>query len=495
MHTSKAIVIGSGVAGIAAAIRLAVNGYAVTVYEKNTYPGGKLSAFQKEGYSFDAGPSLFTQPSNLEELFALAGEPIEQYFSYQPINPACRYFYENGKVVNAYTDTEAFAGEAAEKLGENPDSIRNYLRDADRLYNQTGNIFLNYSLHKRKTWLHRSVLKAVRATSWGYLFNSLHKHNEKRFTTPEAIQLFDRFATYNGSNPYKAPGMLSLIPHLEQNEGTFYPKGGMISITNALYQLALKKGVEFCFDTPVNRIIHHEGKVRGIVVNDQNIGADLVVSNMDAFLTQGHLLRNPFEAKKILKQERSSSAVIFYWGVAREFDRLHLHNIFFSADYKKEFECLFQKKVLTDDPTIYVNITAKIEPGQAPTGKENWFVMINAPANVGQDWPSLVANARKAVLAKLNRLLDTNLESLIETETILDPVGIEAATFSYQGSLYGTNSNARLAAFFRTPNFSNRIKGLYFCGGSVHPGGGIPLCLKSARIVSELAGKPKTKHH
>ncbi len=495
MHPKKAIIIGSGVAGLAVAIRLAVQGYEVNVYEKNSYPGGKLSAFEQNGYQFDAGPSLFTQPSNIEELFTLAGEPIASYFSCTPVDIACRYFYENGKLVNAYTNLEAFATEAETQLGENPAHLRSYLKKAGRLYENTGTVFIDHSLHKRGTWLHRRIWKAMGAAKWSYLFGSLHKHNRNSFTTPEAIQLFDRFATYNGSNPYKAPGMLSLIPHLEHSQGTWYPKGGMISITKALYQLALTRGVHFHFNTPAERIIHHEGRVSGVVANGENIMADVVVSNVDAYFTYSRLLNNPFKARKLLKQERSSSAIIFYWGIQQQFSRLHLHNIFFSADYKKEFECLFQHKKLHDDPTVYINITAKMESGHAPEGKENWFVMINAPANTGQDWETLVSNARKNIIAKLTRLLATDIESLIETETILNPSGIEASTQSYMGSLYGTSSNARLAAFARHPNFTGGIKGLYFCGGSVHPGGGIPLCLKSARIVANLVQQQKSAHH
>jgi phytoene desaturase len=280
--------------------------------------------------------------------------------------------------------------------------------------------------------------------------------------------------------------MLSLIPHLEYNEGSFYPKGGMISITTALYKLAVKKGVQFHFDQPVQNIIHHEGRVRGIVVNNKNIEAGIVVSNMDVYFTYKHLLNSGADAKKVLKQERSSSALVFYWGIKKEFAQLQLHNILFSKNYAAEFDCLFKKRILYNDPTVYINITSKMETGMAPAGKENWFVMINAPANTGQNWEQLVQEAKKNIVIKLNRLLDTDIEALIETEAVLDPVLIEERTASFQGSLYGTSSNSKLAAFLRHPNFNATISNLYFCGGSVHPGGGIPLCFKSAQIVSDL---------
>lgn len=484
----KAIIIGSGVAGMATAIRLAVLGYAVTVYEKNPFPGGKLSAFSAKGYHFDAGPSLFTQPKNIEELFQLAGEPIKDYFAYQPIPLACKYFYTDGKIVNAHTDVEALAAELKNVLGEKEESVKNYLAESARVFKNVGTVFLNHSLHKRSTWFNKRIVKAVTAVKYGHLFKTLHRHNRSKFTSPEAVQIFNRYATYNGSDPYQAPGMLSLIPHLEYNEGTYYPTGGMISITNALFRLAEKKGVQFVFDTPVQHIIHHEGKVKGVVVKEENIYAAIVVSNMDVYFTYKNLLCNYHKANKVLKQERSSSALVFYWGIKRNFPQLELHNIFFAEDYKAEFDNLFKYKTLHPDPTIYINITSKMESSMAPQGCENWFVMVNAPANTGQDWESIKQTARKAIIGKLSRYLQTDIATLIETEEILDPVMIEGKTHSYMGSLYGTSSNSKWAAFLRHPNFSSTIEGLYFCGGSVHPGGGIPLCFKSAAIVSDLIG-------
>jgi phytoene desaturase len=489
-HSKKAIVIGAGTAGIASAIRLSVQGFEVVVYEKNENPGGKISEFNIGGYQFDAGPSLFTQPENIEELFTLACEPIEDYFQYQSLPISFKYFYEDGTVINAYTDNHAFAEELENKTGEKKETLLSYLENSKKLYQNIAGIFLNNSLHQFKTLFSPGVLKAMKTLRWKYLFKSMNDLNVGHFTKAHTIQLFNRFATYNGSNPYQAPGMLSLIPHLELNQGTFYPKGGMISISNALYRLAVKKGVQFHFSAPVDRIIQHENSVQGVVVNGKNQFADLVVSNMDVYFTYKRLLLDQCKAAEVLKQERSSSALIFYWGIHHSFPILELHNIFFTNNYQAEFESLFISKKAYADPTIYVNITSKIEPGlQAPEGKENWFVMVNAPANMGQDWLTFRAQYRAAIIEKLNKILGVDLEPLIEVEEVLDPVIIESRTNSYMGSLYGTSSNSKMAAFLRHPNFSKKIKKLYFVGGSVHPGGGIPLCLKSAAIMSKMVAK------
>ena len=488
--TKKAIVIGAGIAGMASAIRLAVQGFEVTVYEKNEYPGGKISEFTIDGYQFDAGPSLFTQPENIVELFELAGEPMDAYFQYQALPISFKYFYEDGKVINAYTDNHAFAEEVEKKTGEKAEKIISYLKASKQLYQNIAGIFLNNSLHQYKTLFSTDIFKALKTARWKYLFKSMHELNAKHFEKPHTIQLFNRFATYNGSNPYQAPGMLSLIPHLELSQGTFYPKGGMISITNAIHQLALKKGVNFHFSQPVERIIQNGSDVQGVVVAGKNIFSDIVVSNMDVYFTYQKLLLHPSLAAKVLKQERSSSALIFYWGIKRSFPELELHNIFFTKNYQEEFTSLFSTRKAYSDPTIYVNITSKIEPGiQAPLGKENWFVMVNAPANIGQDWAKYRIQYRTAIIEKLNRILGIDISSMIEVEEVLDPLIIESRTDSYMGSLYGTSSNSKMAAFLRHPNFSNKVNGLYFVGGSVHPGGGIPLCLKSAAIVSRMVAE------
>lgn len=482
----EAVIIGAGVAGLAASIRLGCMGYQVHVFEKNDFPGGKLSEFSQDGYRFDAGPSLFTQPDNIEALFHLAGEPIADYFQYRRVPVACHYFFSNGKRVKAWADKERFASEMETQLGEPRENLTQYLGKSEDLYKNVGELFLKHSLHRPADFSIAEITKALGTVRLPYLFQSLNKYNKHQFKTPEAAQLFNRYATYNGSNPYKAPAMLSLIPHLEMNEGTFYPEGGMISITHALYRLALKKGVKFHFNCPVEQILVNKGKVTGIKAAGKDIAAGLVVSNQDVYFTYKNLLKNGAMATKVLKQERSSSALIFYWGIKHDFKELGLHNIFFSADYEEEFRHIFSEGTVCGDPTIYINITSKMEGGMAPDGCENWFVMVNVPANTGQDWGSLKAGTRKKVLDKLSRVLKVEVESLVSSEETLDPLSIESKTMSYMGSLYGTSSNSKMAAFLRHPNFGKGYKGLYFVGGSVHPGGGIPLCLRSAAIMSQM---------
>jgi phytoene desaturase len=481
--TSKAIVIGSGIAGIAAAIRLAVKGYQVLVVEKNNYPGGKLSEITLGNYRFDAGPSLFTMPNLVEELFELASKKTSDFFEYDTHDTCCHYFWEDGTFLKACSNHQEIETEVENVFPTNGKLFTKKLKKASFINEQIGDLFLKNSLHDVRNFLNFKTLKAL-TNSWKLdLQTTFHKSNEKDLDDAKLVQLFDRFATYNGSNPYKTPGIMSIIPHFEHNVGTFFPKKGMVSITNSLVKLAESLGVQFQYNTIAEEILVENNAVIGVKTTDKIENSAIVVSNMDVYFTYHKMLPNQKPPKKILRQERSSSAIIFYWGIHKEFPNLDLHNILFSSDYKAEFEAIFDQKTIFDDPTVYVHISSKCLPNDAPKGAENWFVMINSPSNSGQDWDKLIAKARKAIIQKINKILQIDIEKFIEEESILDPRSIEMKTASYQGSLYGTSSNSKFAAFLRHPNFKKGLKNLYFVGGSVHPGGGIPLSLLSAKIA------------
>ena len=486
MKRKKAIVIGAGIAGLATSIRLQNQGFTVSVYESNSYPGGKLSQMSHKGYRFDCGPSLFTMPQFVEELFTLSDKKSSAYFSYQKKDIVCKYFFEDQTQFTAYGELDRYAVEAEKVFNVRQETIKKYFRNSKKKYDLTSNLFLQKSLHKLDTYLSKDTIKAISRLNSLDIDKNLNQVNKKSFKDPKLVQLFNRYATYNGSSPYQTPGIMSMIPHLEQYFGTFFPKGGMYSITKSLYELAQNIGVQFFFNQTVEAITVVNKKTEGVVVDGKTESADIVVSNMDIVPTYRKLLKNQKAPEKTLAQPRSSSALIFYWGIKKKFDQLDLHNIFFTQDYKREFDMIFNQDTITNDPTIYVNITSKNEPTDAPKGCENWFVMINVPGNTGQHWDILVEQARTNCLQKISRILQTDIEPFIEFEDVLDPRSIENKTQSYQGSLYGSSSNNKFAAFLRHPNFSQHIKNLFFCGGSVHPGGGIPLCLLSGKIVSDL---------
>lgn len=484
--TKKAFIIGSGISGIAASIRLALKGYSVELFEANNYPGGKLSELTLNGYRFDAGPSLFTLPEQVDELFLLAGKNPSDFFEYKKLDVTCQYFWEDGTKLKGYSDLNLFGKEIQTKLGEPSSHIHEALRKSAFIYDSLSPLFMNRSLHKLETWTNPQARKSyLRMRELG-IFSTMNEANQKQFSHPKLVQLFNRYATYNGSNPFETPATLNIIPHLEFNIGAFFPKKGMHDITLSLFKLSEELGVTYHFKQKVEKILVENGVAKGIKVYGEKYYADLVVNNMDMVNAYKTILKDQKQPKLLLNQPKSSSALIFYWGMKRHFPELDLHNIFFTDNYPLEFEHIFKRGTIYEDPTIYLNITSTHKADDAPAGCMNWFTMINVPNNQGQDWEKLIAEAKRNIIHKLNRILKTDVESLIEVEEILDPRTIESKTSSAQGALYGNSSNNKFAAFLRHANYSSSVKNLYFCGGSVHPGGGIPLCLLSAKIMSEM---------
>lgn len=478
----KAIVVGSGIAGIASAIRLAIKGYSVQVFEKNSYPGGKLTSLQLGNYRFDAGPSLFTMPEFVEELFQLAGKKTSDYFEYDSCEMACYYFFEDGTFLPFPVDTEALLKEVETRLNVDSQPLKEHFERSEFIYKKTHKTFLERSLHQVKSYWSKDIFETILAIPNLGLFSSMHNVNVKKLNHPKLVQIYDRFATYNGSNPYQAPATLNVIPHLEHGVGTFYPKKGMNEITASLIKLAKELGVEILLNSSVDEIVVDSNKIKGIESNGEFYESNVVFCNADVRPAYKYLLPKLKIPEKVQCQEPSSSAMIFYWGIKKKFPQLDMQNIFFSDHYEEEFDSIFNKKTVHFDPTVYVHVSSKMKSDDAPEYGENWFVMMNVPANEGQDWEKLRLEIRANVLTKLTRMLNQPIEELIEEEDYLDPIRIEERTSSFAGALYGASSNHRMAAFFRHPNFSS-VKGLHFVGGSVHPGGGIPLCLLSAKIA------------
>ena len=478
------MVIGAGVAGLAASIRLATLGYKVLLLEKNAFCGGKLSEIRMGDYRFDAGPSLFTMPHLVEELFWISGKKTGA-FSYRKLEEVCRYFFSEGTRFTLPAEEEQRLAVLQQALGEEPEKLRRYMEISRFRYESIGRLFLERCLRKPGTFFNSLAFRAYRNLGKLGLFSSLNAWNKKMFRNPLTQQLFNRYATYNGSDPYQTPAVMAMIPHLEFGIGAFFPDGGMVRITESLEQLAREQGVEIRTNAAVDRLEAVGSRVSGLYCAEEFIPCSLLVSALDVSLTYTLLPGKKAAASRYARQPKSTSAIIWYWGIGRECPETGLHNLFFSSDYPAEFKALFKEKTMPDDPSIYLNISSKENPADAPSGRENWFVMVNAPANEGQNWDLLISETRQRVLDRLSRELGFPVEDFIEEETFLDPRSLESRTGALGGALYGSNSNHPFAAFLRHANVSSDYENLFFCGGTVHPGGGIPLALQSARLAVE----------
>jgi len=478
----KAGVIGAGIGGLAIASLLANDGYEVDIYEKNDTPGGKLNQVVTQGYQFDTGPSLLTMPYIIEQLFAICEKDVNDYLTIEPLDLLCRYFYPDGTIFNCYKDIDKTVNEIKKFAPEDSGHYAPFLKYAENLYDRTSTSFLLNPLSKWSDFLGLSYLDILRIDS----FHTVSERVEHFFESSYMRQFFKRFTTYNGSSPYKAPATLNVIPHVELSMGGYYIRGGMYQLAQALHKLAIDSGVTFHFNTTVQSIEAVKDRKHHIITNrDSQNQYDLVVSNSDATETYLKLLNRPkLSAKKrnkIQRQEPSCSGFVLLLGCNKEFSQLEHHNIFFSPDYENEFHQIFDKQTAAENPTIYVTNTSLKDSELSPKNHSNLFVLVNAPYLSDKiSW----SDYKEEYASKIINILEdrglNNLRQSIEIKEIITPEDFYNKYLSNRGSIYGTSSNSKWAAFNRPKNKSPYIKNLYLVGGSTHPGGGIPLVILSA---------------
>jgi phytoene dehydrogenase-like protein len=311
-----------------------------------------------------------------------------------------------------------------------------------------------------------------------FIVQSLHTRNQKYFLNKKTIQFFDRFATYSGSNPFRAPAITTFAGMPEMIEGAYYPTGGMRSIADALYSLCIDMGVQFEFNSSVNSIETKDGAIQNVVLDSKSYQPEMIVYAGDAVRLPG-LLGKPVVNSRFSMLERSTSAIVFYWEVKGSYESLGLHNILFSKDYKKEYEEL-RRGLVPEDPTLYINITCKKTTGHASKGTENWFVMVNVPAGIND---VEVLSLRDRVIKRIESLFGGYLTILNESYT--SPSRLMQHTGSWKGAIYGQSSNSTSLALRRPPYKVKGYATIYRVGGTVHPGGGIPLSIRSAKILAD----------
>ena len=492
----KVAIVGAGMGGLATAIRLAARGHQVQLFEKNAQVGGKLNLLERDGFRWDTGPSLLTMPQVYRDLWKAAGRRLEDYVRLRPVDPICRYFWPDGTRLDA-SDSVAAMTAALEKL--NPTDVAAYFRFmaySRKLYDLTADAFLFHGFNSWRDFLQLNPRQALQIDP----FRTVHGAVKSFFHDPHLVQLFDHYATYNGSSPYLAPATLNIIPYVELGMGGWYVEGGLYALAKAYRRLAEDLHVEIHTgpDYEVSEILVKGRKTTGVKLhNGEIVPADLVVANTDVTYTSEKLLpkrrsplnwlgsKLPFSASL----EPSCSGFILFLGLNKQFSQLKHHNILFSRDYKQEFDQIFQQRQPPTDPTIYICWTGHSNPDHAPTGGSNLFVLVNAPyLSEAFDWqaPGVVEQYRKVILDRMEAFGLTDLRESIVVEEVMTPVDLATRYNAHRGAIYGTSSNNRFSAFLRPPNRSRRFKGLYFVGGSTHPGGGVPLVTLSAKIVTEL---------
>ena len=472
------VVIGGGIGGLAAALRLRRAGCHVTVLEKNATVGGKVAELQANGFRWDLGPSLFTMPQILDRLFSDLGEKRDDYLSLQPLSPACRYRWADGY---QFDENEFFWAR--------PDSAR-LLRHAEGLYRLSAHAFLESD--PSEVWrkiLNPSLLPLLRFLPAMSPFHSLATASRHFYSDPHLQQFLQRFATYNGSDPELTPATFAVIPYVQARFGGWYIRGGIRRLADALLRLAEKHGVKIQTATEVRSI-----DPRGVTLaSGKQIPADLIFHNGDVLRAHQKLIQHPRAlsvAHQMAKPDRAISGFVLLLGIKGKDPSLAHHNIFFSDNYPLEFQQMFREHRPADNPTIYLCLNSRTDPDSAPPEHDNYFLLVNAPADtININWAKESPEYAGRIIRILDEKFLPGVGSKIVHQQWISPADFESRDGVVGGSLYGWASHGIIPSFLRPPIRSQLLPNLYFVGGTTHPGGGLPLVLLSAEIAVRLASR------
>ncbi len=446
---------------------------------------------------------------------------MQDYLTLTPLDPICRYTFADSSQLDMSLSLPRLVSELDGIAPGEVASFFRFLAYARTLFERAGPIFLLRERPALRDLLSRRGLDAARIDA----HLSMHTAVSRFFRDPRLVQLFDRYATYNGSSPYRAPATLAMIPYIELAGGGWYIQGGLYRLAESLLAVAQELGVEFRPNSEVAEVLITDdrrrttddegrmwvaGRLSSVVrrrcsgvrlANGEELRADNVIVNADPIYSYPALIPTRYQDRGLVRRMRelepSCSGFVLLLGVKGSYPELAHHNVFFGGDYPAEFRAIFEDGTPAPDPTIYVTCTSSSDPTQAPPGHSNLFVLVNAPALPPEHsdntapWKEWAVPYRDAIIAQLEKAGLPGLGSRIVYEQIITPQDFKEKYNAWRGSIYGLSSNSRRTAFLRPPNRAPGLDNLYFVGGSVHPGGGIPLVLLSARLVTRMITSKK----
>ncbi|MDE2777029.1 MAG: phytoene desaturase family protein [Chloroflexota bacterium] len=469
------IVIGAGIGGLAAAVRLAQAGYDITVVESSPQVGGTAQDYQARGFSWSLAPPLFAARPQLDALFRDLGRSPADYLRWLPIDPQTRFFFPDGAVFNMQREWTRTAAEIAQI---EPGDVAGFLR------------FLAYAagIHDRRQYGFGSLLRSwLRAGPFRSAFGAA-----RRFVRSEKLaRVLAHYASHSGGSPYAVPAPFSELAHTFLNDGLWYPRGGAVAIAQALAALADDYDVAIRLACPIEHIVIERNRVSGVklaAAGGEILRADAVVANMDPISAARYLLPagsvSAPALRRLVQTPMSSSVFIMLLGIRGTFPGLAPYNVFFSEDGRAESDQIFQRAVMPADPTITLFISSKIDRQCAPYNQENWLIAVNAPAlSDSINWATEGAFARDRILNILEARYGLDLRDRIRVEKQLTPADLAQMSGAWRGALHGELPHGRRAALARPQIRSPHAKGLYHVGGGVLPGGGTAQAILSAEAA------------
>jgi diapolycopene oxygenase len=490
-------VIGSGLAGLAAACTLAARGHEVEVFEKNSWLGGKAAQLRESGFRFDMGPTILIQPSVLRKIFAEAGKNLDDYVEMVRLDPQWRCFFEDGAKIDLVDDTEAMSADLEKRFPGMGSKYEQLMALSKELHEISDRFFFWKSVGSiRDTFDIGGAfdLKVLRDVMKMRMGQTVAGTIREFISEPNTAQMLDHMVQYVGSSPDASPAILTAIGHMQMEEGIWYPKGGTRAVPEAMVRLAKELGVTFHTDTEVAKIltsnVQHPA-VEGLVTTGGDVYEfDAIVSNEDAVRTHRELLKGTlasreFEHKR--KYEPACSGVVLYLGLNKRYDHLAHHDFVFSRDPHEEFHAIYDLGEPAPDPTCYLACTSATDPESAPEGGEAMYVLVHTPyLRPHHDWKKMLPAYRQVILDKLKRTAGCeDIEERIVFESALTPQDIHDRYKVLNGAIYGISSHGRFMGAFKPANRSKEMHGLYLAGGAAHPGPGMPMVMMSGWIAAD----------
>ena len=494
-------VIGSGLAGLAAACTLAARGHKVEVFEKNPWLGGKAAQLNEAGFRFDMGPTILIQPSMLRKLFSEANRNLDDYIKMVRLSPQWRCFFENGEVLDLKDDPKEMSADLDRVWPGMGKGYLKLLQTSEQLHSISDRFFFWRSVGSMRDTMDVggafdiNVLKDVMRMRLG---KTVAGTIREFIPDANAAQMLDHFVQYVGSSPDASPAILCAIGHMQMEEGIWYPMGGTRAVPEALVKLATELGVVFHTSTDIAQILtdapwhnaHAAKSVTGLVTTSgERYSFDAIVSNSDAVRTHRELLGGAaarhFDEKR--KYEPACSGVVLYLGLNRRYDHLAHHDFVFSRDPHEEFRYIYELGEPAPDPTCYLASTAQTDPASAPAGGDALYVLVHTPyLRPHHDWSKMFPAYRQVILDKLKRTAGLHdIEDRIVYESALTPLDIHERYRVLNGAIYGISSHGHFHGAFKPANRSKEIDGLYLAGGAAHPGPGMPMVMMSGWIAAD----------
>ncbi len=486
MKTKSAIVIGAGIGGITAAAHLARHGLHVTVLEKNARPGGRCDRFSRDGHHFDTGPTLFVIPQLYEAEFRALGTSVHERLDLLRVDPTYHIVFDNGSRLALSSDMKLMQEQLESIQAGSFQGFLRYFQEGGRHYQLAMDNLVNRDFRKASDLFN---LKNIPLLFQLKPLTNHYSNMSDYFNNPHLKAAFTFQDTYMGLSPFEAPATFSLMPYSELAHGVWYPRGGMYRVVEALMDLAREAGVEFIFNSAVERIDTNADHARGVLfAGGSRLDADVVIANADLPYVYQHLLPQDGMAEALSHKRFSCSAISFFWGIDKTYDTLGPHNLFLADDYRENFESIIHDLSLPANPSIYIHAPVRLDPSMAPPGQDTLTAIVpvgHLSKNGDQNWSELRDQARQHVFRRLKTLGITDLEAHIKFEETFTPLSWRKRYNLKNGSTHGLDHSLAQMAYFRPSNRHPRYQNLYFVGASTRPGTGIPTTMVSGRLAAD----------